>query len=292
MRKCLVASAIVLGALTAAAHAEQDKPRLEATAANTAEKARFVSNLLTRSASSRALASNTESKSQETLETARQLLAEARTLLEGGDVAAADGKLNKAISLVMGETQRVSSDRVGEARAEEVFATRRASVTALTDALVRVAEEKNRSRDALETQEAIQQLLSEADALAAQKRFKPALALVDQAYNRVSGEVAALRDGDKLVKELHFADAKDEYIYEVDRNDSHIFLLKLTLAEDKAHPSFLPKIEELRSQAMALREQAEASADRSDYEAGIAKLGESTTLLIKALRMGGAYIPG
>lgn len=266
-----------------------DAPRVPISAANVDQKAKFVANLVTNSASIRAIEQSGDADAIQALTAARRLVDEAVKDSAGGRVSEADGKLNKAIDLVNSNTRRISEAAVKGTRAQQLYESRMASVNALLDAYERVAKEKGRGG---ERRAGIVQLIAEVEAMAKGGNYEGAVVQLDKAYASVTAELAALRDGDKLTKELSFASAEEEYVYEIDRNDSHVFLLKLTLSEKTPHPSFAAQIEGLRAEAEGLRKEAEDKAKVKDFAGAIKNLGESTDRLIKALRMGGAYIPG
>jgi hypothetical protein len=156
----------------------------------------------------------------------------------------------------------------------------------------RVADEKGMQGRAREKKKSIQQTINEAEASVRGGKYDNAVVMVERAAAAVSAEVAAMRDGDKLIKTLKFDSIADEYVYEIDRNDSHFYLLTLTLSEKPPHESYATQIEGMRVEARGMRDQAEQLAGKSKHKEAIDLLGNSTDKLIKALRMAGAYIPG
>lgn len=291
----ILATAVSLVAITPPVLAQQqgqDGPRVPVTAANVEQKAKFVTNLVTNSASIRAIEQSGDADAIQALQNARKLVDEAVKDSAAGNAAQADVKLNKAIELVNSNTRRVSESTIKGNRAQQLFESRMASVKALLEAYDRVAKEKGVASRTGERRAAVVQHISEIEAMAKGGNYEGAVVQLDQAYATVTAELSALREGDKLTKELSFASAEEEYVYEIDRNDSHVFLLKLTLSEKPPHPSFAATIEGMRTEAEDLRKQAEAKAKSKDFAGAIKALGESTDKLIKALRMGGAYIPG
>jgi hypothetical protein len=291
--------AIILGAAGVQAQTQApdpsrapDAPRMPVTQANIEQKAKFVTNLVTNSASVRAMEQSGDTEAIQALQAARKLVEETNGDTAQGRLQAADDKLNKAIDMVMSHTRRITELTVKGNRAQQIYDSRLASVKALLEALDRVAKDKNATTRVTDRRASIVQLLAEIEALAKSGNYETAVVQLDKAYTSITTEVAKLRDGDKLTKELSFASAEEEYVYEIDRNDSHQFLLKLTLNEKPAHPSFAPQIDAMRADAEELRKQAEAKAKAKDYASAIKALGESTEKLIKSLRMAGAYIPG
>lgn len=289
MGKRLMLTAVLVLPLAWGAEAAEDK-RMPVTPQTTQQKAKFVNNLVTQSAASRTIEDSGDETAKQALTRARGLVQAAIKEAEGSGYKQADEKLNQAVDLVMTHSRRLSEGSVKSDRARQIYETRLASVNALLEAYERIAEEKKAAGQARERRASIQQTLREADALATGGRIDNAVLMVEKAYNSVSVEVAKLRDGDKLTKTLKFDNAKDEYVYEVDRNDSHFYLLTLTLAEKQ--PGDLVPIEAIRKEARAMRQQAEGLAEKHKHADAIRLLGASTDKLIRALRMAGAYIPG
>jgi hypothetical protein len=275
-----------------AAQRSPDQPRMPVTQGNIEQKSKFLSNLVTNSASVRAIESSGDAEAIQALQAARRMVEDAQKDIGGGRLDIAEEKLNKALDMVMSHTRRITEPSVKGNRAAQIYDSRLASVKALLDALDRVAKDKSATGRVADRRATLVQQLGEIEAMAKAGNHEAALVQLDKAYANISAEVANLRDGDKLTKELAFQSREEEYVYEVDRNDSHQFLLKLTLTEKAPHPSFLPQIEAMRTEAEDLRKQAEARAKDKDFAAAIKALGESTDKLIKALRMAGAYIPG
>lgn len=286
-----VVLSVPLALIASGALAAEEK-RLPVTPDTTAQKAKFVTNLVQNSAASRTIDQSDDPKAKEALAKARSLVQAAEKDVSGGNYQAADAKLNQAVDLVMVESRRLSEGGVKLDRAKAIYETRVATVKALLDALDRVADEKGMQGRAREKKKAIQQTLNEAEASVRGGKYDTAVVMVERAAAAVSAEVAAMRDGDKLVKTLKFDSAADEYVYEIDRNDSHFYLLTLTLSEKPPHESYASQIEGMRAEARGMREQAEQLAGKNKHKEAIDLLGNSTDKLIKALRMAGAYIPG
>lgn len=291
----LAGAGVIVVDSTFAARAEEagkvGGPRVPVTAANVEQKAKFITNLITSSASLRAIESSDDVEAKASIQTARNLVAEAMNAMAGGQAADADEKLNRAVDLIMAQTRKVSLGTQKDVRAKQIYESRLGSVKALVDAYERVSKEKGTSNRS-ERRSAVAAQLAEIEKMAADGNYEGAVVQLDKAYSAVSVDVAALREGDKLRKDLTFASAEEEYIYEIDRNDSHQFLLKLTLTEKPPHEMYAGQIAGLKAEAEDLRKAAESKGKSKDYGDAIRELGDSTQRLIKALRMAGAYIPG
>ncbi|PWC42089.1 hypothetical protein [Azospirillum sp. TSO22-1] len=287
-----VAAAFLAMVLVCSQPMAQADKRVPVTPSTTEQKAKFVTNLVSHSVASKTIESSGDDAARKALANSRALVEAAKQDIANSKYEQADAKLNQAVDGVMTHSRRLSEGSVKADRAQEVYTSRVASVKALMDAYTRVADEKKQAGKAAERKAAIQQTLNEAEAMAAKGNKEGALVVVERAYTAVSKEVAALRDGDKLTKTLKFDSPADEYVYEIDRNDSHFFLLKLTISEKNPDPMILKQVEDLRGKAQGIRNDAEARAKKNDHKKAIDELGQSTDILIRALRMAGAYIPG
>jgi len=101
-----------------------------------------------------------------------------------------------------------------------------------------------------------------------------------------------VRQGDTLVRSLNFASKEEEYVYELDRNDTHQMLIKVLLDEKRGSGSIDGMLKGYVDKAQALRGQAQSAAQRKDWTDGIRLLEESTAELVRAIRNAGIYIPG
>ena len=95
----------------------------------------------------------------------------------------------------------------------------------------------------------------------------------------------------EILDEL-WAIVDEEYLYEVDRNDTHRMLIDL-LVEEKIKSAYAEgEIVKLVDPAMQLRRQADAYAGEGEYQIAIDMLEQSTRQLVRAIRTAGIYIPG
>jgi tetratricopeptide (TPR) repeat protein len=272
--------------------AEEKAKRLPVTEATTRQKAVFIGNLVSKSATSRLIEQSDDATAKATLAESRALLEKANADLAAGHLEQADNKLNRIQRDMSAAARRLSEKEVKGERQHLAYETRKESVQALMEAYDRVAKEKNVGQAALKNRDLVNSYVKEAEALARGGNWADARAMMDKAYGLATKITKDLREGDTLVKELKFETPKDEYLYEVDRNDSHVYLLDLTIKDKKPNPATLSEIETLRKEAEEFRRMAERQAEKGDYAAAISSLGESTKRLVKAIRMGGNFIPG
>ncbi len=221
---------------------------------------------------------------------ARVAYQEARAAFDAGELAKASELLSGASLMMLQAVRLGAGEEVGAKKNQADFAVKHKSVTALLEAHNRIATEKGAGASTQESTRQIEKLLAEADRQAAANDIDTARNTLEQAYLLTKVSVSSMRTGDTLVRSLNFATKAEEYHYEIDRNDTHQMLIKVLVGDNKAGMSdnaraFLDK-------AGALRTQAEAAAARGEFEQGISLLEQSTTELVRTIRMSGVFIPG
>ena len=85
---------------------------------------------------------------------------------------------------------------------------------------------------------------------------------------------------------------REEYRYELDRNDTHLMLIKVMTA-DKPRMTAMDGVPKgFADKAAELRKQAEQASRSGDHSAAIEWLEASTRELVRAIRSLGIFIPG
>lgn len=279
--RCVAAGCLLLATAAFAAPApEQVERRLQS-----------VGTLIESSSAAKQIESSGEAPARERRDNARLLHREAAAALARGDAALAGRLLDDAAREMMAGVRLARPEQVAAEKAKRDFAARLDSARALLAAQQRITQEKNAGREAQQATRTIEQQIARAQQLAAQERLDEARPLLDRAYLTARVSIEAMRRGDTLVRSLSFASPREEYDYEIDRNDTHRMLITVLLAERKEATMPAP-MQAAVDQAAGLRSQAEAQAGRGDHAAAIRLLEDSTRELVRAIRAGGLYIPG
>jgi hypothetical protein len=279
----LWAAAAVCGAAwaQAAASAPLDRDQLQ-------RRLTSLATLIESSSAARQIESSGVASAREKRDNARLIHREAAATLAANDLAAAARLLDQAAREMMSGVRLAQPEAVQSEKDKRDLAARLDSTRALLAAQQRITQEKNAGTEAREATQRIEQALRQAEQEAAAGRTAEARTLADRAYLTARVSIESLRRGDTLVRSLTFASKREEYDYEVDRNDTHRMLVKMVMAE-RADAAALQAMAE---RAAALRRDAEARAAGGDYERAIRSLEESTSELVRAVRAGGIYIPG
>ena len=276
--------AVLLG-LAGPGHA-QDREQLE-------RRVQSVGILIETSSAARQIDASGVGVARERRDSARLIHREAAAALRSGDLPAAARLLDQAAREMMTGVRLAAPEQVNGEKARRDYEARLESARALLVAQQRITQEKSAGQEAQEATRSIERQIAEAVALAAQQRLAEARQVIDRAYLTARVSIESLRRGDTLVRSLNFASKREEYDYEIDRNDTHRMLISVLLADRKDAAGTMPAgMPAFTQRAAELRAEAEAQARRGDHAAAIRLLEDSTRELVRAIRAGGLYIPG
>lgn len=269
-----------------AARVSEDKEQLERRLVS-------VATLIEKSSAAKQMEASANPEALALRGKARELRQQAEEAYKNGNYANASRMLDQAAKLMFDGVRLASPEQVTGQKQQRDFDNRMESVKALLGAQKRISAEKRLGAKGAETSNAIEAQLRDAAALAAAGKLEQGRVLLDQVYLTTKQAIEGMRDGDTLVRSLHFASKEDEYVYEVDRNDTHKMLIKVLLEEKRASNAGLESmVQKYLDQAAVLRSNAEGMAAKKDFESGIRLLEDSTMELVRAIRSAGVYIPG
>jgi hypothetical protein len=252
----------------------------------------YVERLLTESSAAQRVDASGKTEAIEMKAQAQAHFVEAKKLSESGDSEAAEAELREAIRLMSSAARAANGDAKVSQKQTDDYGTRKESVTALAKAHDRIATEKGMKDMNRALQDKVSTDLGMSDELMAQGKGDEARAKLDATYELVKGSLEGLRGGDTLVRELNFETPEDEYLYELDRNETHRMLVEVLLAEKMQASPMRKTADGFIAQAGELRKQAEEAAGKKKFEEAIDLLEASTKEFIRAIRSAGVYIPG
>jgi hypothetical protein len=209
-----------------------------------------------------------------------------------GDIDSRKAKLNDAVALLYASAALVSDNSGSDQKYRQDLDRRQRSLDALLVAHERIMEEKG-------TADKHTLLLADIDVdtravetLLAENKIDQAREHLDRAYEKTRLSVEQSREGETLLRELKFETPKDEFQYELDRNDTHRMLLTVLLQEKMKNERVKDRVHSFVEEADKLRESATDQASDERFEEAIKLLEHSTAELVKAIRGAGVYIPG
>lgn len=286
MNKSSLAAAALVAMVACGAAGAQDQAAVE-------RRLTSVETLIERSSAAKQIDAARDPQALERRNQARALHRQAAAALQGGDVAGASKLLDQAAREMMAAARAAAPEQVTGEKTRKDFDNRVESVKTLLAAQQRIAKEKGAGKDATEAARQIESLMNEANGQAQAGQIDRARATIDQAYLLAKASIGTMRRGDTLVRSLNFATKREEYDYELDRNDTHRMLVKVLLEERRAsNPALDRSVQGFLDAAARLREEAESQAKGGSHDAAIKTLENSTRELVRAIRGAGVYIPG
>ncbi len=250
-----------------------------------------VGTLIESSSAAKQIESSADPRALERRSEARGLHRQASAAYAAGDYVGASRLLDDAARAVMAGARLANPEQVTEEKKRRDFDARAESVKALLAAQRRIATEKSAGREAQEAAQNIESQMAQAQKLAAGGKLDDARPVLDRAYLTAKLSIESMRRGDTLVRSLKFASPREEYDYELDRNDTHRMLVRVLLA-DRPGAETQAGIQGAVEIAAKLRADAESLAGRGDHAGAIKALEESTRALVRGIRGAGIYIPG
>lgn len=248
-----------------------------------------VETLIERSSAAKQVEASGSAAAQAIREKARAAHRAAVQATDEGDYARAGKLFDEATRSMVQAVREAAPEQLIEQKGRRDYEARLESVKALLAAQKRISSEKSTGAPGDAVTLRVEKLMAQAGQLAAANDLVRARSVLDEAYLAVRGAIGGMREGDTLVRSLHFASKEEEYHYEVDRNDTHRMLVTVLLSDK---PAAAAGTEPLMQRAAQLRLQAEAAAARREFSAAIEFLEESTRELVRAIRGAGVYIPG
>ncbi len=202
--------------------------------------------------------------------------------------------LDQTVKLMYEAIRAASPKKLLNHKKERDYKRKLLSVNALLEALDRIAIEKKNVDDTNKLKFNISEILASAEQLVKKSDFDKAREQLDEAYLLTKTGIDNMRSGDVLVRELKFASKEEEFSYEQDRNDTHQMLIEILVEKklgDKPE-SYRKTIYDKIVAARNIRKQAEKMSTAGNFDDAITEIEKSTKELVRAIRMGGIFIPG
>ena len=280
----------------------QESPRIlaaEATKQGVGQNVGFVERLINESAAAKQIIEGDNEEAKALREKSILHLKEAIAAQEQGNAEAAAEALSSAKQAIFA-AMRLMGGKVVKDKKRDNYNKKRQSLKSLLEAHQRVRDEKlaegesgkQIAQAAAEVEEHVKEKMAEAQAHFDRGDLNDAMSLVNGAYLSIKLSITHMRNGERLVRSLHFETREDEDHYELDRNDTHKMLISTVLKDKYADPRFGKLMDIPLKKAEGLRAQAESQAAGGDFETAIKLMEESTQQVIRAIRMAGIFIPG
>ena len=251
-----------------------------------------MSKLLNDSSGARQVINSSNSGAKKKRQKALKLFQQASEKLNNGANDDATELLNQSAKLMFEAIKMSTPISMTEDKNIINYGQRKESVIALRDAFNRISDENHEEDSKLKVNRQVEQLITKADGLLNKGENAKARTEIDKAYHLLKVSIESIRSGQTLVRSLKFETKEQEYLYEVDRNDTHSMLISLLVDEKVNTDNVKKKVIKFVEDAGILRQQADAYAADDAYEIAIELLEQSTKQLVRAIRSAGVYIPG
>jgi tetratricopeptide (TPR) repeat protein len=276
---------ITLISISGIAHSQVTKESISSRIHN-------MSKLLNDSSGARQVINSSNSEAKQKRQKALKLYQQASEKLNNGANDDATELLNQSAKLMFEAIKISTPISMTEDKNILNYGQRRQSVIALRDAFNRISNENHEEESKLKINKQLKKLITQADALLKNGENAKARTEIDKAYHLLKVSIESIRSGQTLVRSLQFETKEQEYLYEVDRNETHSMLIRLLVDEKNKTDDVKKKVLKFVEEAKLLRQQADAYATEDAYDIAIELLEQSTKQLVRAIRSAGIYIPG
>jgi hypothetical protein len=254
-------------------------------------KLALLARLVYRTPSVKRIEDSDDSEAKTLLDAARASLDKAKATLALGDLQVAESHLDQGLRRISAAARRSVQTLRDEDSAEKRYRQLKERVSSFRQAFEAVAPDRQAEAASLMDEAHLQELVSQAESLAADHRYSQAVTRLTEAAGIVEAALAKARDKETLIYTLEFESPEEEYAYEVERNRSHMMLVELLLAKRSITKPARGYILSMVEENEKLRVEAESLAENGETEKAIAKLEDATKGLVQALRIGGMAIP-
>jgi len=264
----------------------------QATQEGVANRLPYIDKLLNQSSAAKQVIKSSSREAKQKRQLALELYLQAGEKHGQGEYQTAVELLKQSTVLMFEAIKLATPESRSKKQIVANYIRRRESVLALRDAFNRISDENNEMEDKRKVNHQLDQLTSKADDLLQEGQGAEARIEIDKAYHLLKVTIDSIRSGQTLVRSLQFDSKKDEYLYEIDRNDTYGMLINLLIDKKKETDTMQRKIADFIAEANRYRQQAEAYAGDEAFEQAIQLLELSTSRLVRAMRVAGIFIPG
>ncbi len=266
--------------------------QLHKTRKQTEQQAKFVYKLLEVSSAAKKVKASKDINVKSLYRAANDLYQNALMFIDDEKSDEAAESLFHATEMLFRAVKLAEKQRIVGDEDRRQFELRLNSINSLLSALQRIGEEKGVTEKTDRVKSMADAEIANAQALMKTGQPFSARKVIDSVYVEIKTAISELRNGDTLVRSLHFETKKDEYLYELDRNDTHIMLVTLLLEEKMENKKTRERAQKFLNKAAVLRKEAEEYAEKGDYQKAVEICEQSTKEIVRAIRSAGLFIPG
>ncbi|MDJ0806395.1 MAG: hypothetical protein QNJ78_06125 [Gammaproteobacteria bacterium] len=255
------------------------------------QKLQAVANLLTRSTISKQVLHSNNQAAIQHYQFSKTLYEDAVEAFKAGELDKSNKLINKSRQALFDSIEFANLRGSQNQRSKNHYESLRKSANALITALQRISDEKGRQDQHQKIYNDIRNQLAQSDNLYFQEEYTGATSKLEKVLKTIKSEISQMRSGETLTRSLSFTSAKEEYEYELDRNDTFFMLIDMFLSDKESSPQAIEQINGTIRQAKDYRKQAETLAADNKHSLAIEKLEQSTVKIIAQIRQRGISIP-
>ena len=232
---------------------------------------------------------------------AESILNEAQEAKAQGDEARAKEKLDQAYRILKSGIQHSVNARTAQQSAPppkkelDVDSTHRRlylNLRSSTQALLLAAERINKESGGTSAEiNSIKVAMDNSQRLFEAEHYALAYETLHLAYGHLQSAIGGMRDGKIIVRKIEFTDAQEEFLYEIERNNTYKLLIEFLVEKRKDDTDLAEHAKAAMVTAIEFRQRASRTAKKGAYKEAIKLMGKSTRELVKTIRMSGVSLP-
>lgn len=255
------------------------------------KKLHYLGELIEKSSVSKQVLNSGNDAAMQKYKLAQALHEQAVAACHAGRLDETDLLIGKAKKAMIAAAKLSGSHENRQNKERNSYESLKRSINALLDAMQRIGVEKGKKQQTEQIAEKTRESIRQADQYFSAGQYRDGTGLLANAMHGIDTAIREMRSGDTLVRSLSFATPKDEYQYELDRNDTHLMLINVYL-KNSANDEMRKKVEIYLDGAREFRAKAEGFASKDKFQDAVREMESSTVNIIRAIRNLGVYIPG
>ena len=258
--------------------AQTTQPDVEKVRQQLSSRAGFVAKLLNESSAATRVLESDSTAAHALHKRAREQYQKALDALNEGDPQLAESKLRQASETMFAAVAKAGKPDNSLSKQRRDYVNRLEAIDALLSAHERVSKEygKKGGTEHKDLVRKVEQVLARADQLGQNEKYDTAMVELIRVYQEIKLAIDSKRSGQTLVRSLEFKSDEEEYLYELDRNDTHRMLITVLVAEKMQKRGVEETMSEYEERAAELRKQAERMAAKGEHRQAIEQLEAST----------------
>lgn len=225
------------------------------------------------------------------LDSARKQLESAKTTLAGGKFGEAMEQVDEGLRLMTAASRAITTDSDlsevnHKAKYEELFNTLKTYDGSYKRNMERAVKSKQPLKSKLDETE-YARLMKEGEVLGGKQDYVSANKSLEKAQAMITAVLTDMLHAQTVVYDTNFETPKEEYEYELAREENYEELVPLAIEQRQPGENSLKMIDEMVKKAAQIKAEGESIAAKGDYKMAILAIQAATSNLQRALRLAG-----